>query len=105
MGILVSFSGYIYRLNDFADNQFVLARDMVMSENETFIVGFLCEYPPSMNFPGGTWVEITGEITIGHYHGEIPVIQVFEIAQIEAPTDDIYVYPPDDAYIPTSILF
>ena len=105
LGIQISFTGYIYRLNDFAENQFVLARDMILSETESFIVGFLCEYPNAIDFPGGIWVEVTGEITKGYYHGDIPLLQISEMKQIETPTEDIYVSPPDDAYIPTSVLF
>ena len=105
LGIHVSFTGYIYRLNDFEENHFVLARDMVVSNTETFIVGFLCSYENSSNFNDGTWVEITGEIAKGDYHGGIPIILVTEMRQVDIPTDDVYVHPPDDAFIPTSALF
>ena len=36
--------GYVFRANDFKENQFVLARDMIISSNlQTLVVGFLCE--------------------------------------------------------------
>ena len=44
VGVKFHFSGYVYRLLDFNENQFVLARNMVISSNfQTVVVGFLCE--------------------------------------------------------------
>lgn len=41
VGQKVSFSGYVYRVYDFQDDQFVLARDMVVSSDfQTVIVRF-----------------------------------------------------------------
>lgn len=104
IGQKIKFSGYIYRVYDFNEEQFVLARDMIISSDfQTLVVGFLCNYKDSKNYKDGTWVEITGEITKGHYHGEIPQINILQIQQIEKPNDE-YVYPPDNEYIPTSNL-
>lgn len=106
IGRKICFTGYVYRLLDFKETEFVLARDMVISSDmQTLIVGFLCDSKNAQDFPNESWVEITGEITQGSYHGNMPIIQVKEIKQIEKPKDDIYVYPPDDTYIPTSAIF
>ena len=44
VGKTICFSGYVYRNLDFKDTEFVLARDMVVSQdNQTLIVGFLCD--------------------------------------------------------------
>lgn len=51
-----------------------------------------------------TWVEVTGTIKKGTYHSEIPIIEVTQIEEIEKPENDL-VYPPDEYYIPTSVLF
>lgn len=105
IGKKISFSGYVYRLYDFTDNEFVLARNMVVSNDfKTLVVGFLCNYKNAKEFEDNTWVKITGEITKGNYHGDIPVIKITKIEKIEKPSDE-YVYPPDDYYIPTSALF
>lgn len=105
VGKTINFSGYIYRLYDFSDNEFVLARDMVISSDfKSLVVGFLCNYKNISDFSDGTWVNITGKIKKGNYHGEIPVIEITKIEKIEKPSDE-YVYPPDDFYIPTSALF
>lgn len=105
IGQKICFSGYIYRNIDFSENQFVLARDMLIEgKSEALIVGFLCSHNDAKNYEDGTWVEITGEITKGIYHGEIPIIKIMQIKQIEKPTDE-FTYPPDSTYIPTSIIY
>lgn len=103
VGKKISFTGYIYRVLDLQDNQFVLARDMIINSNsQTVIVGFLCEYDSAQDFVDNTWVEITGEITKGDYHGDMPIIKVTNIKTVEKPSKEEYVYPPDDSYIPTN---
>ena len=91
---------------DFQENEFVLARDMIISSDlQTLIVGFLCDYKKPNDFKNESWVELTGEIIKGNYHGDMPIINVKEIKQIEKPQNDIYVYPPDDSFVPTVNLF
>ncbi len=104
IGQKISFSGYIYRVYDFQDDEFVLARDMIVSSDlQTLVVGFLCHNDNSSNFDDGAWVNVTGEIKKGYYHGDIPIIDVIKIEESSKPADS-YVYPPDDFYIPTSTL-
>ena len=105
IGEKIKFTGYIYRAYDFNENEFVLARDMVInSDFQTLIVGFLCNSESASQFADGTWVSITGEITKGYYHGDIPVIDIKDIEETSTPADE-YVYPPDEDYVPTSALF
>lgn len=105
VGMKIKFTGYVYRVSDLTENQFVLARDMIISSNlQTLVVGFLCNSNKAKNFEDGSWVSITGEITKGNYYEEIPVIEITEIKKIEKPKN-CYVYPPDDAYVPTVNLF
>lgn len=100
----VKIRGYIYRVFDFTDTQFVIARNMIInSDNQAVVVGFLCNYDKAQNFENNTWVEITGTITKGNYHGEIPIIEINEINQVECPTDE-FVYPPDDGFVPTNAI-
>ena len=106
LGKKICFTGYVYRVLDFKETEFVLARDMIISSDmQTLIVGFLCDYKNAKEFENESWVEITGEITKGTYHGDMPIIQVKKIRQIEKPQSDIYAYPPDDSYVPTSVIF
>ena len=106
VGKEICFSGYVYRLLDFKETEFVLARDMIISSDmQTLIVGFLCDCKNAQSFADNSWVEIKGEITKGSYHGDMPVIKIKEIKEIEKPKENIYVYPPDDTYVPTSAIF
>lgn len=106
VGKNICFTGYIYRASDFKDSQFVLARDMIIDSNmQTLIVGFMCDSKKVKDFGNEDWVEITGEITKGNYHGDMPIIKVKSIEKINKPKDDIYVYPPDNDYVPTSNIF
>lgn len=105
VGQKISFTGYVYRVYDFSQTQFVLARNMIISsDNQTLVVGFLCNYKNANNFSDGTWVNISGKITKGDYHGTIPVIEIDDMKQCDKPSDE-FVYPPDDTYIPTNALF
>ena len=103
IGQKIKFSGYVYRLNDFTEEQFVLARDMIVtSDFQTVVVGFLCQYKDADNFEDGTWVNLTGSIQMGKYHNEeIPIIKVTEIEETAEPANS-FVNPPSDTYIPTS---
>lgn len=103
IGKKICFTGYVYRVLDLQENQFVLARDMIINSNsQTVVVGFLCEYDEARNFEDNTWVQITGEIYKGEYHGDMPIIKVTDIKTVDKPSQEEYVYPPDDSYIPTS---
>lgn len=102
VGTNFKFTGYVYRAMDFNDNQFVLARNMVISSDyQTLIVGFLCESEKIINIKDNTWIEITGTITKGDYHGDMPIVKVTDLKEVEKPLDE-YVYPPDDTYVPTN---
>ena len=102
VGVKIQFTGYVYRVLDLTDTQFILARDMIISSDFQYvIVGFLCEYEHAKDFANETWVELTGEITKGNYHGDMPIVKVTDIKTVDKPNEE-YVYPPDDTYIPTS---
>lgn len=102
-GKKICFTGYVYRVLDLEGNQFVLARDMIINSNyQSVIVGFLCEYDNAKDFANDTWVQVTGEIVKGDYHGDMPILRVIEIDVVPKPSSEEYVYPPDDSYIPTN---
>ena len=105
VGQTICFTGYVHRNSDFDENYFVLARDMQTSrENETLIVGFLCYCKNTKEYEDGTWVEITGTIEKGNYHGEIPILNIIKIKEIEEPEEKL-VPLPDDTYVPTAVIF
>ena len=104
IGMKIKFTGYMYRLLDFEDEQFVIARDMFINNDktQTVVVGFLCQYKDADNFEDGTWVNLTGSIEMGKYHNEeIPIIKVTKIEETAEPANS-FVNPPSDTYIPTS---
>lgn len=104
IGLKIKFTGYVYKLIDFKDNQFVLARDMFINEekNQAVVVGFLSESKNAKNLEDGEWIEIVGVIEKGKYHNEeIPVINVTEIKQTSKP-ENTFVTAPSNTYIPTS---
>lgn len=104
VGQSINFTGYVYKLYDFEDTKFVLARDMVInSDSQSVVVGFLCSYDKARDLKEGTWVNVTGEIIKGYYHNEIPVIEINKIEETTKPEEE-YVYPPDNTYIPTSVI-
>lgn len=106
VGCKIHFTGYVYRLLDFEENQFVLARDMVVSNNEdqALVVGFLSTYENAKDFEDGTWVDVIGEITKGDFNGDIAIVKVTSMNKVDKPEDE-FVCPPDDTYIPTSAMF
>ena len=82
VGTKVKIVGYVYRLYDFSDNQFVLARQMIISSDyQGVVVGFLCNLNEAEKYKDGCWVEIEGTITKGNYHGELPVIEIYKIKE------------------------
>ena len=103
VGKEIKFSGYIYRVLDFSENQFVVARNMVI-DSQYYVVGFLCEYAKIKDFQDGTWIEIIGTIRKGKYHNQdIPIIQIKELTEVPRPEND-FVLPPNNTYIPTSAI-
>ena len=104
LGMKINFIGYMYRVFDFNEEQFVIARDMLINDSKTqsVVVGFLCQYKDADEFEDGTWVNLTGVIELGKYHNEeIPVINVIDLEQAEKP-ENPFVNIPDNAYVPTS---
>ena len=102
IGKKIRFSGFVHRLYDFSDNQFVLAREMFTSpisnnQAEVVVVGFLCEYNGVSSLKDKTWVEVEGTITKGFYQSTTPIVNVTSIKQVNCPNDP-FVNPPDGGY-------
>lgn len=105
IGQKICYTGYIYRVPEFEDNQFVLARDMqIENSNKTVVVGFLCSYQNAINFETYSWVKLTGTIEKGDYFGEIPCLNIEEIEKIQTPENCI-VKPPKENFIQTSVIY
>ena len=105
VGQKISFTGYIYRVADLKENQFILARDMIInSKNQTVVVGFLCEYEKAKELVNDSWIKITGTIEKGNYYGEIPIIKIESLEEASIPNNPL-VCPPSDSYVPTAVIY
>lgn len=105
IGQKISFVGYVYKAEGFSENQFVIARDMDIGNNQTLIVGFLCNYEKAQDLELKSWVKITGEITKGEYNNSsIPIINIISLENTSKPTNPT-VPVPDDEYIATAVIY
>ncbi len=94
IGVRVRVIGYVYRLIDFNESQFVVARDMKLNKSsQSLIVGFLCESKNASNYPDGTWVEVIGKIKRGKLNEELAILDVTSIREVSIP-EHIFVNPP-----------
>lgn len=105
IGKEITFTGYVYKIDYLQENQFVIARNMIINEaSQTVIVGFLCEYNDISKFENLSWVKLTGTIKKGNLNGDIPVLEITHIENTSKPSDE-FVYPPEDTYVPTSNIY
>lgn len=84
VGKSIKVSGFIFKLDDFKSNQFVVGRDMNVGGQDK-VVGFMCEYDKTSDLKTDKWYELTGEIIKGNYQGDIPIIKILNIKEIPAP--------------------
>lgn len=95
VGKKFAISGYVYRMPDFTENQFVIARTMIINSNENsnaVIVGILSDCNDIKNYNNNDWVSCIGTIKKGTYKGNMPVLVVDKITKIEVPDDDFVYY-------------
>lgn len=106
IGQKVSYTGYVYRVSDIKKNEFILARNMVVSSSpkQTVVVGFLASYDDGELYENGAWVSVTGTIEKGYYLEEVPILKISEIKRTSEPKNS-EVPMPDDYYIPTAVIY
>jgi len=105
VGQKICYTGYVYRVSDLENTQFILARDMSLKNtSQTVIVGFLCNLQNASDFDTYSWVKITGTIEKGNYLGEIPCIGVEQIEKVEQP-ENCTVPEPNENFIQTSVIY
>ena len=106
IGQEISYTGYVYRVSDIKKNEFILARDMVISSSpkQTVVVGFLSTCENSESYENGAWVTVTGTIDRGYYVEEVPLLKISEIKRTSKP-EEAEVPTPDDYYVPTSVIY
>ena len=105
IGQKICYTGYVYRVPEIEENQFILARDMqLQNTNQTVIVGFLCTLDNAKDYDTYGWVKITGSIEKGYYFGDIPCIKISEIEKTQEP-EHCVVPAPDENFIETSVIY
>lgn len=87
VGKKIKMTGYVFRVDDFTEEQFVTARDMLINKTESQVVGFLCSSKEIKNYENNVWIEVSGIITRGFYNGEMPLVEVTEIKKVNTPND------------------
>lgn len=106
VGQKISYTGYVYRVADIKENEFILARDMIVSNSpkQTLVVGFLSTCDNAKDFENNSWVTITGTIEKGEYLGEVPIIKISSIEKVAKP-ETVEVPMPDEYYVPTAVIY
>lgn len=105
VGQKISFSGYVYRVSDLKENEFILARDMDVGNNQTVVVGFLSSYDEISKIEDYSWVNVVGEITKGKYNNsDMPILKIINLSKTEKPSNDT-VPMPDDSFVPTCVIY
>lgn len=105
LGQKISFTGYVYRVHDFSQNRFILARDMKITENQSVIVGFMCESEDIINFSDFDWINIVGTIDKTIYNNEtVPLLKIEHIEKSTEPKPSAVPKPSDD-YIETAVIY
>lgn len=106
VGTKISITGYVYRMKDFNENQFVIARTMLLPSNhKAVVVGILAECDSIKDFEDYSWVSCSGTIQKGYYNGDMPVVHI-ETINKSSPPEEEYVYSPlsnNDLNTPLSI--
>ncbi len=94
-GKTVKVKGQVFRLDDFAGNEFVPVRlNMVCCAADVEPIGFLCRYDDAGKWDDDTWVYVTATVHTEEYEGnKMPVLYATNVTEAEEPEDE-YVYFP-----------
>lgn len=79
IGKKISVSGYVYIQDDFSENTFVIAQNVIIN-SEQFIIGFLCENTTKTPIEPNENITVTGKIEKCIYNNlQYPIIKVERI--------------------------
>lgn len=94
VGRTVTVTGFVFRDESFAVDQFVTARLlMVCCAADMQTVGLLCQYDGAAQLESDAWVTVTGVLQKVPFGGEdVPCIAVESAKSAEEP-EDAYIYP------------
>ncbi|MDU0205433.1 MULTISPECIES: TIGR03943 family putative permease subunit [Paenibacillus] len=94
IGKKIELTGFVYREDNMASNQFVVGRFAVSCcSADATPYGVMIDFPTAETYPKDMWVKVTGTVQNGSYNGnDIFIIKATQIDKIEAPSSP-YVYP------------
>ncbi|RJE87028.1 TIGR03943 family protein [Paenibacillus sp. 1011MAR3C5] len=94
IGKKLEISGFVYREDKMASNQFVISRmAMTCCAADSMPYGILVESSRAASYAEDSWMKLTGIIGVTEYDGvEIISLEAQKIEMMEAPKDP-YVYP------------
>ncbi|MFF2888393.1 TIGR03943 family putative permease subunit [Paenibacillus sp. NPDC057967] len=94
VGKKLEISGFVYREDNMAPNQFVISRmAMTCCAADSMPYGILVESSRAASYAEDSWMKLTGVIGVTEYDGiEIISLDAQKIEMMEAPKDP-YVYP------------
>lgn len=97
-GKSIEISGFVYKQEDMADSQFVVARlGMDCCSADAMPYGFLVEWPEAKALQQDVWVKVRGAISSSDYDGmEIVTLHADNVESIATP-ETPYVYPNYEA--------
>jgi len=98
VGKRVQIEGFVYRNEDMAQDQMVIARmAMECCSADSTPYGFLIQYPKASSYADDTWLRVAGTLNTVDWDGyRIAMLEADTIQPIEAP-ETPYVYPNYDA--------
>ena len=90
----ISLEGFVFKREDFAKDEFVAARlIMVCCAADMQVNGLLCKYDDAQNLKQDQWVRIKGTLSVEIFmEEELPIIHITSLEKIEKPQVG-YVYP------------
>ena len=94
LGKRIEVVGFVFRVEQFNQNEFVPARNMISCcAADMEPVGLLCNYQNASELKTDAWVKVVGKIQLGEFgEEEIPIIVTEAVEQVEKPENEI-VYP------------
>jgi len=90
-------TGFVYRMPDLNENEFIIARTMIIDSGSTdataVIAGIMAKCDKIKSFENNAWVKCTGKIIKGNYatKGEIPILEITSIERANEP-ENLFVY-------------
>ncbi|MCY9661864.1 TIGR03943 family protein [Paenibacillus chondroitinus] len=94
IGKKIELTGFVYREDNMASNQFVVGRFAVSCcSADATPYGVMIDFPTAATYAKDMWVKVTGTVQNGSYNGnDIFIIKATQIDKMAAPSSP-YVYP------------